>query len=238
MNCLEFRRAALANPHHPGHEALAHEAECTACARFYRDLRQQEEDLYEAMRVPVPEGLSDRILLRRARGWREWFSLRVAVPALAASLTLAGALGVGWTHLRALPPENLAAEIAVHVADEPKALAARMDIPRATLASLVQRSGGTLIEAPGTTTYADRCPLPGGGKGEHIVFDTAQGKITLILMPGKALKQPVRLDKNGWSVSLMPAGKGSLALVVPANESIGRAEAWAHRNLRWPKNRT
>ena len=239
MNCLEFRRAALANPHHPGHEALAHEASCPTCAHFYRELRMQEEALYEAMNVPVPDGLADRVLLRQTRGWRERVFLRFAAPALAASLVLAATLGLVWKfQADALTPEMLAAGIVAHVEEEQKALRAEQRVPLARLVNVVKRSGGELGEPPGETSYVDHCPLPGGGTGEHLVFNTPHGKLTLILMPGKHITHPVRLDRDRLTVSLMPAGKGSLALVSDNRERIGEAESWARENLRWQGSRT
>jgi Protein of unknown function (DUF3379) len=234
MNCLEFRRSALVNPHHPGHEALEHEASCPSCAHFYRELRMQEEALYEAMNVPVPDGLADRILLRQTRGWRERFFPRFAAPALAASLVLAVAVGVGLKFQSdALSPEMLAAGIVAHVEEERTALRADQRVPLARLVDAVSRSGGELGEAPGETSYANHCPLPGGGTGEHLVFNTPHGKLTLILMPGKRITHPVRLDKDRLTVSLMPAGEGSLALVSENREKIGEAESWARENLHW-----
>lgn len=235
MNCLEFRRAALANPHHPGHDALAHEAGCDSCARFYAALRRQEEVLYEAMNLPVPEGLSERVLLAAHGDWRTWFVPRRIMPALAASLVLAAALGAGWKlGAGASGPETLAAGIAEHVANEPKALAAAEAVSRATLVEAVRRSGGEMVQALGRTTYADHCTLPGGGKGEHLVFDTPEGKFTLILMPGKPIAHPVRVEQGGIAVSLMPAGAGSLALASGDRARLEAAENWARTNLRWP----
>lgn len=239
MNCLEFRRAALADPHHPGHEALAHEASCPSCAHFYRELRMQEEALFEAMNVPVPDGLADRVLLRRTRGWRDRFIMRFAAPALAASLALAAVLGLVWKFQDdALTPEMLAAGIVAHVEEEQKALLADQRVPMARLVTAVKRSGGELGAPPGETSYVNHCPLPGGGTGEHLVFNTPYGKLTLILMPGKPIAHPVRLERNGLTVSLMPAGKGSLALVSENRESIGEAEVWARGNLHWQGGRT
>lgn len=239
MNCLEFRRAALADPHHPGREALEHEASCPPCAHFYRELRMQEEALYEAMNVLVPDGLADRVLLRRTRGWRERFIPRFAMPALAASLVLAIAIGLGWNfQSAALTPEMLAAGIAAHVEEEQKALRAEQRVPLARLVAAVKRGGGELGKPPGEASYADHCPLPGGGTGEHLVFNTPHGKLTLILMPGKRITHPMRLDKDGLTVSLMPAGEGSLALVSNNRERIGDAENWVRGNLRWKGSRT
>lgn len=239
MNCLEFRRAALIDPQHPGHEALEHEASCPSCAHFYRELRMQEEALYEAMNVPVPDGLADRVLLRQTRGWRERLFPRFAAPALAASLALAAAVGLGWIfQSAALTPEMLAAGIVAHVEEEQKALREEQRVPLARLVTAVRLSGGELVEPPGETSYANYCPLPGGGKGEHLVFNTPHGKLTLILMPGKRITHPVRLDRDGLTVSLIPAGEGSLALVSDDRERIGEAESWARENLRWQGGRT
>lgn len=239
MNCLEFHRAALIDPRHLGHEALEHESSCPSCAKFYLELRTQEEALYEAMNVPVPDGLADRVLLRQPRRWRERFFPRFAASALAASLALATAVGLGWKFQpEALTPEMLAAGIVTHVEEEQKALRAEQRVPLATLVNAVRRSGGELRRAPGETSYADRCPLPGGGTGAHLVFNTPHGKLTLILMPGKPISHPARLERDGLTVSLMSAGKGSLALISENRERIGEAENWVRENLRWQASKT
>lgn len=240
MNCMEFRRISLASPLHPGHEALEHEASCPSCAHFYQELRMQEEALYEAMAVPVPEGLADRVLLRQQHGWRERFLPRFAIPALAASLTLAVGLGLGLGQDRQpheLTAESLAAGIAEHVLNEPKALASSVILPAPVLVKAVSQSGGEVISPLGQVSYADHCPLPGGGTGEHLVLNTSQGKVTLILMPTKTLASALRLFKDGLNVSVLPAGKGSLALIAETDSQIREAEAWALNGLRW-KERT
>jgi Protein of unknown function (DUF3379) len=132
----------------------------------------------------------------------------------------------------------LAAGIVAHVEVEQKALLAEQRVPLAQLVTALQRSGGELREPPGETSYMDHCPLPGGGTGEHLVFNTQHGKLTLILMPGKRITHAVRLDKDKLTVSLMPAGEGSLALVSENREKIGEAESWARENLRWQGGRT
>jgi hypothetical protein len=152
---------------------------------------------------------------------------------------LAASLGLIWQFKSdALTPEMLAAGIVAHVEEEQKALLSEQNVPLARLVSAVKRSGGELGEPPGETSYVDHCPLPGGGTGEHLVFNTPHGKLTLILMPGKPIPHPVRLDRDGLTVSLMPAGEGSLALVSDNRERIGEAEDWARQNLRWQGGRT
>lgn len=233
MNCLEFRRWALADPVHPGPEALEHEAACPDCAHFYLALRQQEEALYQALTVPVPEGLADRILLkRRPRRFSDFRDIRLWAPALAATLVLVLGLSL-LLPPRGISPESLAAGVIAHVRHEPETLVAEQGVTLVKLAHAFARSGGDLLALPAEVSYAGRCPLPGGGHGEHIVMKTPQGKVTLILMPGKPLAAALRLFKDGLNVSVLPAGEGSLALVAETDAQVREAEAAIQRTVRW-----
>lgn len=241
MNCLEFRRLTLADPHHPGPAALDHEAACPACARFYLDLRQQEEALYQALSITVPDGLADRILLgAQPRFLARFTPVGVWLPALAATLVLA--LGLTFMLPRGMSPETLAAGVIDHVIHEPEVLAADEPIPQVKLARAFERGGGEFLREPGEAgiqaSYAGRCPLPGGGTGEHIVLKTPQGKVTLILMPGKPVTDALRLFKAGLAVSVLPAGEGSLALVAESDALVRGTEANLQSMVRWRRNRT
>lgn len=241
MNCLEFRRLALANPQHPGPTALEHEAACPACARFYLDLRQQEETLYQALSIPVPDGLADRILLgARPRFMDRFTSLRVWLPALAATLVLA--LGLNFMLPRGMSPETLAAGVIDHVLHEPETLVPEQPVPMLKLVRAFERGGGELVNAPAQAaiqaSYAGRCPLPGGGTGEHIVLNTPEGKVTLILMPTKPVSAALRLFKSDLAVSVLPAGEGSIALVAESDALLRGAEANLQSAVRWRGSRT
>lgn len=230
MHCLEFRRAVLTDPRHPGAEALEHAAACTECSRYLKGVREQEERLYRVLSVPVPEGLADRVLWR-ARPRLTLRNPRLWLPALAAALVLA--LGLSLLTPRALSPEALAAGVIAHVRAEPEALAAEQSVPRSTLAFVFARGGADLLGDPIAASYAGRCPLPGGGAGEHIVLKTPQGKVTLILMPDKPVAAALRLFKDGLNVSVLPAGTGSLALVAESDALVRATETDLLPNLRW-----
>ena len=94
MNCLDFRRALLADPARIDAAMVMHAAQCPACAQFRAKSVEWEADLSEALRVSVPEGLSHR-LPRRATSARR----TLAVLAYALGILAAGglALSLGWT---------------------------------------------------------------------------------------------------------------------------------------------
>ena len=86
-NCLEFRREKLADPRHLSPDALAHLNECAACRGFAAEINENEARLAAALAVPVPEGLAERIVLRRKAGIR--FSPRLGMLAASAVATFA-----------------------------------------------------------------------------------------------------------------------------------------------------
>ncbi len=237
MNCLDFRRHALADPLRPKPAAQEHEASCPECARFSRTLRRREEGLCEVLSVPVPEGLADRILLSNrpcvVRGGRP---ARVALTALAAVLAVV-VLGLGALLPRQMSPEALAAGVIAHVRQEPEALAAEQRVPIAKVARAFGRSGGELLAPLGEVSYAGRCPLPGGGRGEHIVVRTPVGKVTLILMPDEPVAHMLRLSKDGLNASVLPAGQGSLAVVAESDAALHILEEWSTHGVDWRTNR-
>jgi hypothetical protein len=76
-------------------------------------------------------------------------------------------------------------------------------------------------------------PLPGGGEGDHIVLKTPQGKVTLVLMPDKPIAAELHLFKDGLHVSILPACRGSLALVAESESQVRNAQVDLLRAVRW-----
>src|SRR6185312_15169972 len=94
MDCLEFRRRLAAEPLSRDLALHAHRGECAACAAAWERAQQAERELLDALAVPVPAGLTERILLAQATGERrQHMSRRRFALALAASLLVALAGG-------------------------------------------------------------------------------------------------------------------------------------------------
>lgn len=119
-----------------------------------------------------------------------------------------------------------------HVRGEPQALVSDQHLAPERIAVTFDRAGGVLIGAP-LVSYAGRCPLPGGGLGEHLVLRLPEGKATLVQMPSKRVSRVARTAKDGLHAMVRPAGKGSLALVAGSNALIGAAETYLRQQVRW-----
>ena len=71
MNCLEFRRQLAVDPKTRDAVFLQHKQECPRCAEAYARAMLFEASLAEAMAVPVPENLAERILFAQATEQRK-----------------------------------------------------------------------------------------------------------------------------------------------------------------------
>ena len=207
MNCLDFRRAAGIDPRQPGEEVRLHAADCAECRAFLE--RQQEMDaaLFEALRVPAPDGLADRILvahgLRTPR--RAWY------VALAASLVIASALAILWPRAEDNP---LGREAIAHVMGEPQSFTTKGVFPANLLASALAKQGMRLAVAVGTVTYENLCPMA-GGTARHLVVDSGGGPVTVFLaaQAPRPAGRSVTRDQGMVAITL-PAARGAITIVA------------------------
>lgn len=209
MNCLEFRRHILADPRQPGAEERAHAAECAACTDYLEKQRDFDARLFEAMQVTPPDGLADRILVARGLRNRRW------IWPVAASLLLTGALVALWPRLGA---DELGREAIAHVAHEPQAFTASYAIPDDALATMLSAQGMNLARAVGRVTYSTLCPV-GSRVARHLVVRTAEGPVTLLLMPDdRKARQRAVTQADGMAALTIPAARGSIAIVASSLE--------------------
>ncbi|MGN2392516.1 DUF3379 family protein [Pelomicrobium sp. G1] len=217
MTCLEFRREALADPRRLSPAAEAHRRGCPGCAEHLERLRRLDEDLGAAARVPVPDGLADRILLRHhleAPGRRAWM-------AKAAGLAAAAAVG-GWLiHEGSGDAARPALAAIDHVlGEEPRELAIGRRGDERVLARVLEATGLTLRQAR-DVRYTGTCAVY-GTYAHHVILYTPLGKATLLVFPDLEMKSPVVAERNGAWARVASAGIGSFAVVAPSREQAQR----------------
>lgn len=213
MDCLEFRRILAATPHahDPGMEA--HRRDCPACQAAWEQAQRFEDDLLDALNVPVPEGLADRIVLAQSTGRRQRISRgRRTFLALAASLLVAlGLGGIAWQHLDArslpalavahMPPE-------IHALDLTRPLTARaIDI------GFAGRDVALRGPAPPDTTYVHDC-MVGPYEAVHLVNRRDGEPVVVLYFPDKRVARARDFTRHGWVGRTLPLGSGSLVLLT------------------------
>ena len=228
MNCLEFRRDKLADPRRLSPEAAAHLNDCAACRGFAAEVDENEARLAAVLDVPVPEGLAERIILRRKTQTR--FSPRLGM--LAASLVLTFAFGLHqWKDAGSQEYARLAIE---HVMHEPESFTSTRLADPELLRRVMHTFGGEMQASLGRVRYMKLCPVP-EGTGWHIVFETEQGQLaTLILIPAKRMKTASeQAQVGGWNAVARPGGQGFYAVIADSPDNLAKADELVRQRVRW-----
>ncbi len=206
MNCLEYRRQMAAEPRSESAELLAHARSCAACAEFTTQMRQFDQRIEAALRIPVPLWSSIGSITER---WPR------APLALAASLLLAVTVAAILWML--VPRSSLADDIVDHMKHEPYAMQAGGTVSAEALAHAM---GGKPMPAPaslGRVTYAQSCWFRGNFV-PHLVIDEGGEPVTVFLLAHETVKEPVQFTEDGYTGVIVPAGEGAIA-VLTWNES-------------------
>ena len=216
MNCLEFRRIALADPRRLEAEAAGHAERCAGCKDFLVRSLEAEARLARALRVPVPRGLRARLLDRSAFPRRPLRRL-----ALAAGLVIAVAitLVIGW-------PRNdplALAGIDFVMFEEAQAIADAKPTDAAVLARVAHHMGVSLPEQLGEVRYVGTCPFA-GTTAYHVLVKSPLGKVTLLLVPERPLASRAVASAHGLEAAIVPAVAGSVAIIGGSGRSISRVE--------------
>lgn len=216
MNCLGVRRELFGDPRHVAAELERHVAGCPPCAAYRAGLLDQDERLAVSLRVPVPDGLADRVLLRRGLA-------RSRAPRwLGLAATLVVALGVGgffgvqrWQQAPAL-------EAIAHVLEEePHELFVNRRGDPGLLAPVLDATGLSVSGEGIRVRYTGICPHR-GGFAHHVVLETPFGKATLLIMPDQPLRSTVIADAEGLAALAAPARQGSFSLVAESRDALRR----------------
>jgi hypothetical protein len=200
LTCHEVRLAVGAEPQVLSAEVAAHLATCAACSRFRDETLRMDRDLRAALELPLAE-------FRRpaARPVRRY--------ALAASvilgLTIAGAMWV------VLPQPALAGEVVEHVLHEPGSWDGQAVSAADTAAVL--KAAGVEFDSKLPIVYAAPCPFR-GRRIAHLVVQTANGPLTVMLLPHETVTRRREFSEEGMRGVLLPAGTGAVAVLARDGE--------------------
>ncbi|MBI2801552.1 MAG: DUF3379 family protein [Gammaproteobacteria bacterium] len=189
MNCLVFRKQIIVAPRGSIPEMSEHRTSCPQCAAFAVHVERLEVTLTEAAFVSPPEGLANRILLRRSLvdGQPVSAPARRRFLALAASVAAASAgLGAWLQWRRATEPLNadIARELVAHLlkAHPPGLGAAAHLVSETEVAELLARAGFAARTSLGRVENAWPCTFRDQPIA-HLVLPFATGPVTALVLP-------------------------------------------------------
>jgi hypothetical protein len=215
MNCSEARFALAADPRSDDSALLEHLERCPTCAAYAGDMHELDRRLQDALAVPVPEIQLPSgpypATAAAAPGGGLARSQRTRRFALAASVAgVAVLVGLLWA---GFPRQSLASAVIAHMAEEPDAWSTTAVLTEAEIDDVMARSRLRLAHNLPDVTYANSCWFR-GRHVPHIVVQTTDGPVTVLVLPEEPVKRSTRFDEGGYRGALVPATRGSIAVLA------------------------
>jgi uncharacterized protein DUF3379 len=185
-----------ADPSHLPAEVAAHLEGCADCRRFRDETLALDGRLHAALELPLSRFRTKAPPARRF--------------ALAASVLLALLMGGGFWLFR--PATALAGDVVQHVVEEADSWNSHQPMPPAQVAEVL-RVAGAHFDSPFPVVYGYPCPFK-GHRVAHLVVQTPDGTMTVMLIPHEHVRRRTEFSRDGMSGVLVPAGKGSVALLT------------------------
>lgn len=237
-DCLGVRRRLLAAPRDREADLGAHLDECRSCARFADDLKALDRKVVKATRIPVPEGLNERIVLAQAGG-RHTRAGRALVATAAALVVSIGAV----TMLPAAEdPPALEAEMVAQAQTAVSAISmvldeqpARKEAPRVDEAVSAQRLNevGLALKKEEKekvlARYLGKCHVSGRAC-EQLELLTYDGHVSVILMGNERAAKPVLVADRRMAALLSPAPHGAYIVIARSPLAARRAQKLFERS--------
>lgn len=198
--CRHARLHIGAEPHALPPEVAAHVEVCAECRRFRDETLKLDRGLRAALELPLARFRAP------ARPQRRF--------ALAASIALAIVVAGGVWIARSTPA--LAGEVVEHVSDEPRSWGLKVPLSSGEI-SAVLRQAGVKFDPHLPVVYASACPFH-GRLVPHLVVETAQGPMTVMLLSKEKVSRRRAFAEEGYRGVLLPAGKGSVALLMQSGK--------------------
>ena len=154
---------------------------------------------------------------------RRWHAVAASIVA---GVLVAATLWMSW------PEPTLADEVMDHARHEPQAWTATQALPEAAVAEVLEGSGARLGAGAGPVTYAKRCFF-GGHRVPHLVVQTGAGPVTVFVLGHREVTAATRLDEQGLAAVVLPAPRGSIAVVGRGLRDPDAVAEEVFRSVEW-----
>jgi len=195
-DCRHARLYIGADPRGLPAEVSAHLEGCAPCRGFRDEMQMLDGKVHAALELPLSE------FRRKARPARRF--------ALAASVVLGMMIAGGVWMFR--PATALAGEVVQHVEEEADSWKSSRTLPPAEVAAVL-RTASAQFDSPYPVIYGYPCPFR-GHRVAHLVLQTPAGTMTVMLIPHEQLRRRTAFSRDGMNGVLVPAGNGSVALLM------------------------
>lgn len=229
MDDLELRRRIMSDPKNKESDSELTREQCELNAKFIDDILKLDNQIEQAMKVDVPDGLADRILFNQSAEIEETPFTRSVMKrtmALAASVAFAAGLLVGqinWTPLVISPAHASLADTAMqHVVDESpfiNPLDEKVSSKQINM-KLKPFDFAFTDNFPYQVYYLNHCGF-GDSNAMHMVFQGEKGRVTMFVTRVDS-DSTQSFQKNGMNGTITPLEGASMVLVGEAGEDVAK----------------
>lgn len=235
MDELQFRRSIYADPHTKDEDIAKAKASDLGKQKFAKEIEQLDQRIANALKVPVPDDMAQKLILRQALQSHQQQKKKKRVHlALAASVVFAIGLTVNFLQFSS-SYTNVADYAFAHTSHEAQNFS-NNDKNTVTLASLNQKMAtfhGQFTQALGELIFADYCRFD-GMKSLHLVFKGDNSPVNVFVIPVNDHLAFTKSFSNNELQGVSEQFKDANIIVVgDKNESLQKWQQSIKSNLTW-----
>lgn len=235
MDDLQFRRSIYADPHTQDADVLAAKNADLSRAKFANEIEQLDSKIADAMNVPVPDGLCDKLILRQAMASHQQQKRKSRIHlAMAASVVFA--IGVTLNLLQFSSAYNDIGDYALaHVYHEQGAFSNQSNdrVSLATLNDKMTAFNGSFSGQMGKLLAADYCRFD-GIKSLHLVFQGQESPVNVFIVPERSeVAFTQQFKDNNYHGTSLKLGENHVIVVGDKKEALNLWQDNLNKNTTW-----
>lgn len=235
MDDLQYRRSIYADPTSQDEAVIAAQNADPAKKQLAHELCMFDEQIKQAMNIPVPDDLCNKLLLRQTLASHQQDKRKSRVHlALAASVAIVAGLVVNYLQF-SNSYTNLGDYALAHVYHEENEFV-NDDINRVSLTSLNKKMAtfnGSFNESFGELISADYCRFD-GMKSLHLVYKGLTDTVAVFIVPKKEhLSFTNKFSDNKLQGESLGFKDANILVVADKNESLEVWQRAINKNITW-----
>jgi hypothetical protein len=235
MDDLQFRRAIYSDPNNQDADTIAAQQDDPSKKQFAQDICKLDEKIKQALQVPVPDDLCNKLILRQTLASHQVHKRKTRVHlALAASVAIVGGLMLNFMQFSSAY-SNLGDYALAHVYHEQGSFANNAT-NQVTLTSLNQKMAafdGNFSQSLGKLLFADYCRFD-GMKSLHLVYQGKTSPVTVFIVPkNEQLSFSTNFNDEKLFGSSIEFNKSNIIVVADKNESLGQWQQNISETVSW-----
>ncbi len=235
MDDLQFRRSIYADPNTCDQEVLEAKNADPIKKQFAQDIEKLDRQIYQAMKIDVPDDLYNRLILRQTLASHQQQKRKSRIQ-LAIAASVAFAVGLSFNFMHSSRAYTDLGDYAIAHVNHEAHMFNNNSVSNITLTSLNEKMAtynGNFSQSLGTLISASYCDFD-GIKALHLVYQGQREPVTVFVIPSE---NGLTFDASFASEHLHGEAQqyknANIIVVGDKNEPLKQWEANINKNVTW-----